>query len=114
MLFQSWFTGLKFSYFKRRDSIDIITKNLTKIKFSSIFVHFHDVNRNAGIPECRRNVSPASLVLPLVRCISPASAFRHRRQSGTDGHGLIRQCPAMQERHHKLNISVEGGTLNLL
>jgi hypothetical protein len=37
------------------------------------------------------------LVLPLVRCISPASAFRHRRQSGTDGHGLIRQCPALSK-----------------
>jgi hypothetical protein len=37
------------------------------------------VNRNAGIPECRRKVNPASLVLPLVRCISPAStSVRYR------------------------------------
>jgi hypothetical protein len=34
--------------------------------------------------------SPASLVLPLVRCVSPASAFRHLPQSGTAGHGLFR------------------------
>jgi hypothetical protein len=42
-----------------------------------------------------KKVCPASLVLPLVRQVSPASAFRHRCQSGTAGHGLIRQCPAM-------------------
>jgi hypothetical protein len=47
------------------------------------------------MPEYRRKVSPASLVLPLVHHVSPASAFRHRRQSGTAGHGLIRQRPAM-------------------
>jgi hypothetical protein len=50
------------------------------------------------MPECRnagKNISPASLVLPLVRLFSPASAFRHRRQSSTAGHGLFRQCPAM-------------------
>jgi hypothetical protein len=50
------------------------------------------------MPECRntgKKVSPASLVLPLVRQVSPASAFRHQPQSGTAGHGLIRQCPAM-------------------
>jgi hypothetical protein len=41
--------------------------------------------RNAG-----KKVSPASLVLPLVRLVSPTSAFRHRRQSGTAGHGLVR------------------------
>jgi hypothetical protein len=50
------------------------------------------------MPECRntgKKVCPASLVLPLVRRVSPASAFRHPPQSGTAGHGLIRQCPAM-------------------
>jgi hypothetical protein len=50
------------------------------------------------MPEYRNtgeNVSPASLVLPLVRRISPASAFRHRPQSGTADHGLVRWCPAM-------------------
>jgi hypothetical protein len=41
--------------------------------------------RNAG-----KNVSPASLVLPLVRRGSPASAFRHWPQSGTASHGLFR------------------------
>jgi hypothetical protein len=47
------------------------------------------------MPEYRRKVSSASLVLPLVRRIIPPSAFRHRSQSGTTGHGLIRKCPAM-------------------
>jgi hypothetical protein len=45
------------------------------------------------MPECRNtgeNVSPASLVLPLVLGISPASAFRHQLQFGTAGHGLVR------------------------
>jgi hypothetical protein len=45
------------------------------------------------MPECRntgKKVSPASLVLPLVRIVSPASVFRHRRQSGTAGHGIFR------------------------
>jgi hypothetical protein len=45
------------------------------------------------MPEYRNtgeHVSPASLVLPLVRRVSPASAFRHRPQSGTAGHGLFR------------------------
>jgi hypothetical protein len=43
--------------------------------------------------ECRNAgeiVSPASLVFPLVLCVSPASALRYRRQSGTTGHGLVR------------------------
>jgi hypothetical protein len=31
---------------------------------------------------------------PVVSCVSPASAFRHRGQSGTTGHGLVRHCPA--------------------
>jgi hypothetical protein len=47
--------------------------------------------RNAG-----EKVSPASLVLPTVCCVSPASVFRHQRQSGTAGHGLFRLCPAMK------------------
>jgi hypothetical protein len=54
------------------------------------------------MPECRRNVIPASLVLPLVRNISPASAFRHRRQSGTAGHGQVRQCPAMASMYTEI------------
>jgi hypothetical protein len=50
------------------------------------------------MPEYRtigENVSPASLVLPLVCRVSPASALRHRLHSGTGGHGLVRYCPAM-------------------
>jgi hypothetical protein len=58
------------------------------------FVHIsYDVECTVEMPEYRntgKKVNPASLVLPLVRCISPASAFRHRPQSGTAGHGLIR------------------------
>jgi hypothetical protein len=45
------------------------------------------------MPEYRNtgeNAIPASLVLPLVRRVSPASVFRYRLQSGTVGHGLIR------------------------
>jgi hypothetical protein len=52
-----------------------------------------DVECTVEMPEYRntgKKVSPASLVLPLVRCVSPASVFRHRPQSGTAGHGLIR------------------------
>jgi hypothetical protein len=41
--------------------------------------------RNAG-----EKFSPASLVLPLVRRAISASAFRHRFQSGTADHGLVR------------------------
>jgi hypothetical protein len=45
------------------------------------------------MPEYRNtgeNVSPASLVLPLIRLVSPASVFRHCPQSGTADHGLVR------------------------
>jgi hypothetical protein len=58
-------------------------------KFVSIFM----IECTVEMPECRntgKNVSPASLVLPLVRRLSTASAFRHRPQSGTADHGLIR------------------------
>ncbi len=33
--------------------------------------------------------------LPAVTCVSPASAFRHKDQSGTAGSGLVWHCPAM-------------------
>jgi hypothetical protein len=42
-----------------------------------------------------KKVSLASLVLPLVRRVNPALAFRHSPQYGTAGHRLIRKCPAM-------------------
>ncbi len=42
--------------------------------------------------ECQEKVSPASAFLLVV---SPASAFRYQGQSGTDGHGLVRHCPAL-------------------
>ncbi len=50
---------------------------------------------NAGMSECWRKVSPASAFLPVVSCLSPASVFRHRVQSGTAGHGLFRHCPVL-------------------
>ncbi len=34
-------------------------------------------------------------IFPLVNCVSLASAFRHRGQCGTAGHGSARHCPAM-------------------
>jgi hypothetical protein len=43
--------------------------------------------------------SPASLVLPLVYRISPASAFRLLRHSGTAGYGLFRDFLAMKITH---------------
>jgi hypothetical protein len=39
-----------------------------------------------------KKVSPASAFLPVVHCLSPASAFRHQ---GSPVHGSIRHCPAM-------------------
>ncbi len=46
--------------------------------------------------KCWKKVSLASAFLPVVNCLSPASAFRYQGQSGTAGHGLVRHCPAMQ------------------
>jgi hypothetical protein len=69
---------------------------LTKFKFRAlqkICLYFDDVECTVEMPERRnteKKVSPASLVLPLVRRVSPASAFQHRPQTGTAGHGLIR------------------------
>jgi hypothetical protein len=43
--------------------------------------------------ECRnadKKFSPASLVFRSFITLSPASAFRHRGQSGTASHGLVR------------------------
>jgi hypothetical protein len=69
---------------------------LKKFKFRAlqkIGLYFYYVEYTVEMQECRntgKKVSPASLVLPLVCCVSPASAFRHRPQSGTAGHGFIR------------------------
>jgi hypothetical protein len=57
---------------------------------------------NAGIPKCRKKVSPASAFLPVVNFVSLASVFRHQGQSGTAGHGLVRHCPAMHFKHDKI------------
>jgi hypothetical protein len=56
----------------------------TKFKFRAlqkICLYFYDAECTVEMPECRntgKKVSPASFVLLLVRCVSPASAFRHR------------------------------------
>ncbi len=42
---------------------------------------------NAGIPECRKKVSPASAFLPFFHFVSPASVFQHQGQYGIAGHG---------------------------
>jgi hypothetical protein len=45
--------------------------------FAGIFVLLYDIENhvNAGMPE---KDSPASAFLPVVSCLSPASAFRHQ------------------------------------
>jgi hypothetical protein len=58
-----------------------------------LFANLFSLSWNSKMPEYRNDAekfSPASLVLPLLRCVSPASAFRHLPQSGTAGHGLFR------------------------
>ncbi len=60
--------------------------------------HEHGDGQAPWMPECRnanKKFSPASLVFRQFITLSPASAFRHRGQSGTASHGLVRQCPAM-------------------
>jgi hypothetical protein len=72
----------------RNTAIQNLNLGLSR-KFVSIFM----IECTVEMPECRntgKNFSPESLVLPLVRRVSPASAFRHRPQSGTAEHGLIR------------------------
>jgi hypothetical protein len=54
------------------------------------YYYYPDPQHFVEMPEYRKKVSPASLVLPLVRRVSPASVFRHQPQSGTAGHGLTR------------------------
>jgi hypothetical protein len=46
----------------------------------------------AAISQCREKVSPASAFLPVV---NPASAFHHQGRSGTAGHELVQQGPAL-------------------
>ncbi len=49
-----------------------------------------------GCRNANKKFSPASLVFCLFSMLSPASAFRHRGQSGTASHGLVvSACPAM-------------------
>jgi hypothetical protein len=53
---------------------------------------------SAFISKCRntgKRVCPASPFLRLINFVSQASAFRHKGQSGTAGHGSVRHCPAM-------------------
>jgi hypothetical protein len=65
-----------------------------KLRLSANLFYIHvTIFKKMEMSECRNtgeNASPASLVLPLVRRVSPALVFRYRLQSGTAGHGLIR------------------------
>ncbi len=47
---------------------------------------------NAGMSECRRNVSPASAFHSVVSCLSPASAIRHQ---GSVRYRWSRSSPAL-------------------
>jgi hypothetical protein len=62
-----------------------------RVRFSAFLKYF---SRNKiKMPENRnaeQKVSPALVVLPLVRIISPASAFQYWCKSGTASHGLFR------------------------
>jgi hypothetical protein len=50
----------------------------------------YNMSKNSECQNTGEKVSPASLVLSLVRVASPASAFQHLLQSGTADHGLFR------------------------
>jgi hypothetical protein len=55
--------------------------------------HGHGDGQAPWMPECRnadKKFSPASLVFRYFVTLSPASVFRHRSQSGTASHGLVR------------------------
>ncbi len=60
--------------------------------------HGHGDGQVPWEPDANRKVSSASLVFSQFTTLSPASAFRHRGQSGTASHGLVRQCPVMDSR----------------
>jgi hypothetical protein len=38
----------------------------------------------------------------------PASAFRHQGQSGTAGHGLVRQCPTLLSLYALSDVFLSG------
>jgi hypothetical protein len=46
-------------------------------------------------PNIGKKVSPALAFMPAVSCVNLASAFRQQGQSGTAGHGLVRNCTAL-------------------
>jgi hypothetical protein len=55
--------------------------------------HGHGDGQAPWMPECRnvdKKFSAASLVFRSFTTLSPASAFRHRGQSGTASNGLVR------------------------
>jgi hypothetical protein len=84
---------------------------MISILFIKLYVQKSMKTEMSEYRNAAKKVSPASLVLPLVRHIIPASAFRHRRQSGTAVHGLFRQCPAMVVPTFQLIKPVLGTTL---
>jgi hypothetical protein len=49
-----------------------------------------EMDKHHGCRNADKKFSPASLVFRWFITLSPASAFRHRGQSGTASHGLVR------------------------
>ncbi len=51
------------------------------IQLLMVLILLNDIEKscvNAGLSECRKKVSPASALLPVVICLSPAKVFRHQ------------------------------------
>jgi hypothetical protein len=70
-------------------------KSMTKLEDLTVQSYFHTAGGGNVYTLLRKvrnaeKVSPASASLPAINFISPASAFRHQVQSGTNGHGLVR------------------------
>ncbi len=70
------------------------------------------------MPECQKKVSPASAFLPVVGCLSPASAFRHK---GSVRYRWSRISPALPsygwfvlpERQYRLSLCITDCTMHL-
>jgi hypothetical protein len=52
--------------------------------------------RNTGMP---RKSHYGMDILAGSQCVNPASAFQSQGQSVIAGHGLVRHCPALDNRH---------------
>jgi hypothetical protein len=54
------------------------------------------------MPECRREVSPASAFLPVVSCLSPASAFRHQGSVRYHWSRVSQALPTYDKEYHSV------------